>query len=217
MLTLEQIAKETDALCEKELTIPSIDVQTKDYLAAYKENNLTVHATELNFQVKCDIATKMGFKKISDEDIVRMLTNDYKPKIKSTIDGTLGCSSQFYDPLFDKTFQAWFKARILKPGFWSKGDWEPIHMVPPSGLKCAIPYGVLLRMIEIQKLKFFNCLFAFAPEHLIREDCYTKLPKLDPIIVATLTKGHKLIQWANHKEIQLADSTQFVHFFIAKW
>jgi hypothetical protein len=217
MTKLEELAEKTEAVLSLDegegLQLPDLSIQTKDYIDAYRALGLTNHESDLHFYAKCEIAKKVGLQQVSEEEVTKMLIGDEAAKVKSTIASLSTVEvEEFFDPLFNKIYRANYRGRTFHPPFWSTAAWEPIHMVPLSGLKCAIPYGVLLRIIELKKLNFFNCFLAFAPESVIREGTYSRIARVDPVIVASLAKGHK-----KSGDRILTDNIEFAHFFVAKW
>jgi hypothetical protein len=220
MTKLETLAEKTEAVFDVEdgLKLPDFSTQTKDYIDAYRELGLTNHESDLHYFAKCEIAKKAGLQEVSEEEIVRMLTND-EVKIKRTIDSDFAEIEEFFDPLFNETYKATFRKRVFSSPFMAKIKFEPIHMVPLSGLKCAIPYGVLLRVLELRKLNFFNCFLAFAPETVIREGTYARAARVDPVIVASLAKGHtRESDWRRNSADRInTQNIEFAHFFVAKW
>jgi hypothetical protein len=218
MTKLETLAKKTDAVLslDEEFKLPDLSAQTKDYIDAYRKLGLTNHESDLHFYAKGEIAKKAGLQEVSEEEIVRMLTGDEVTPIKKSIDVSYFTDiEEFFDPLFNKQYRASFRKRVFHAPFFSRTKFEDIHMIPLSGLKCAIPYGVLLRVLELKKLNFFNCFLAFAPESVIREGTYARVARVDPIIVASLAKGH-VREFGRNGRIN-TQAVEFKHFFVAKW
>jgi len=195
-----------------------------NHIQAYKQLGLKAHEDELIFAAKVEQARKIGLKYITEREIADLLVGEYpKPQIKFGFDFNVELGLQFYDPLFKKTFDASMPLYSLSPKFWSFQRWEPIHMVPLSALSTPIPYGFLLRVIELQKLNFFNCFFVFAPRSLVRSEAYQhKLSeRMDPVIVATLVNRFRLdfVSWRDKDKplVRLMTGGEFAHFFIGKW
>jgi len=107
---LSDAAKEIDTiLAVNKLDVEDFSVkfkkispQTQDYIDAYKKLGLKRHSDELTFEAKCEQAKEAGLVQLSEEEIVRMLypkTNIFKAGSR-----TETCSSQFYDPFFERTY-----------------------------------------------------------------------------------------------------------------
>jgi hypothetical protein len=217
MQTLDQLQEKSNQLWhEDKFVIPSIPINTQDYIQAYRDLNLNKHANELYFHARCQQAISMGFSFLTPFEIAKMLICKPNAKIIKVDRYESYEQNWFYDHLFDKCYdQTTAKFSQLPLMSYETNKWfnrEKICMVPINMLKCAIPYGVLLRIMELKKLKLFNCFYAFAPEQVIRTEMYIKPASVDPVIVATMSNGHHI----NHNTVYI-NRHELAHFFVAKW
>lgn len=90
------------------------------------------------------------------------------------------------------------------PPFKKKEVWR-VRFGKLNYLKRDIPYGVVLRMNEVKKLKLFNVFNVMAPI-----EAWERKTDIDPIVVATIWE---LIKDEHGDRI----AGQVAHYFLAQW
>jgi hypothetical protein len=186
----------------------NLGVSVDDYIDAYKSLNLNGHAAEKDARrfLSDPRRDALGLRHVTEGEVVRMILNS-KDQVKGSdfSSGNVIC----YSPVENKPRTLYLTLRIFKPYFFQR-RWESVRMVPVDDLKCEIPYGVLLRMKEIQDTKLFNFFLAFAPTSAVlqRQSCG------DPIITTVLldpplTETSPGVIWR--------EGTDLRHYLLAQW
>lgn len=210
MLTLQKVKEKTEEIFEegKEFKIPEPPVHLKDKLAALKESKLERQYRRCLFDVRVDQAKAVGFVPLTVGDMAEMLMGE--PHTTAEVQWWLNAADYgwVYNHHQDKIesnspISVHPTDFIRKGGFWTfdKDIWR-CRFASLDYLK-DIPYGVVLRINELKKFKFFNAFNAMAPREAWVEDVFTA----DPIVVATI--------WEMPSEEKSTGDRQ--HFFVAQW
>lgn len=201
---------------EEGLSLPAPAQIYKDRLEAYSEACLEKQKASLLFEMRCDQAQRMGFQRLKAEQMVEMLMGQSHTKIEE------GKERHNYEYLYFhhtdevKTKTDWGGmptqfVRIDKltpwfvPPFSKKEIWR-LQFSKLDYLKREIPYGVVLRINEIKKLKLFNVFNCLAPM-----EAWERKTDIDPIIVASIW------EMPPFEAPNTATAGQVAHFFLAQW
>jgi hypothetical protein len=218
MLTaeLQEVIKVTNKVFDSaELKVPEPSHDWKRKLEALEEAKLTSHRSALLFDMRCWQAKQMGFQQIDSNQMVKMLMGD------AATDQSSGAERQTYEWMYnhhtdqehapsDWGGNATVFERKERAGFWYMPPFSKITKWSCSFgkvnyLKRELPYGVVLRMNEVRKLKLFNCFNVLAPK-----EAWERKTDIDPILVATI--------WEITKEKEgHSTAGQVAHFFLAQW
>jgi hypothetical protein len=218
MLTeeLKEVIKKTDEMFAiPELKIPEPSPDWKRKMDALEEAKLTNHRAALIFDMRCWQAEQMGFRKIESGEMVKMLMGEAHTVAEGEGD------RQVYEWVYDH-----HQDKVESPTNWggsphtfSKIERKGLWYMPPFAkvlkwkcqfgkvnyLKRELPYGVVLRMNEVRKLKLFNCFNVLAPM-----EAWERKTDIDPIMVATI--------WEITKDKEGSNTAgQTAHFFLAQW
>lgn len=189
MLTLEEIVNETTPIFEnKELVVPEPPIRFKDQIDALDEAELPRQKTACIFDMRKWQVEQMGFKPVKIGEVVQMLMGEPHNQCK---DGETQKIEWVYNHHNDEVSKTWTsKASIYykteKKGLWhlppfaKRVKWE-VQQGRLDYLKRELPYGVVLRLNELKKLKLFNSFTVVAPM-----DAWLKQSDIDPVIVANL-------------------------------
>ena len=217
-MLLTDAIQETNKIFEQsEVKVPEPSPDWKRKIEALEEAKLVNQRAALIFDMRCWQAEQMGFKRIRSNNLVEMLMGS-----KHT-EETSGTERQTYEWIYhhfqDKCFEKsnWggvpeIFIRKEKRGLWflppfSKQEVWRCQFGKLDYLKRQIPYGVVLRILEVKKMKLFNAFNVIAPmEAWIRET------DIDPIVVSTI--------WELPPPMpnqQGESAGQVAHFFLAQW
>lgn len=213
MLTLEQIVTETTPIFEKDLVLPEPPVRFKDQLEALHEAKLPRQRSACIYDMRVWQAETLGFKAITIEAIVQMLMGEPHTDHK---DGETHKLEYVYNHHNDEVSNTWTaKAAIYyrreKQGLWhlppfkKMTKWEVQHG-RLDYLKRELPYGVVLRINELKKLKLFNSFAVVAPM-----EAWLKQSDIDPVVIANL---YQIPPDDNGKYTNVGSMKMY---FIAKW
>lgn len=212
-----EISKQTTELFEKglEKELPVPPPKFKDHIAALKEARLTAATDGAIFDMRCWQAAALGLTQMSNEEIVLSLMGE-----PHTHSGELRTDQEFEwayshheDREWHRSMSPWYFDRIVKETPWWKPPFCPVRKWRVVGgvvnyLKKEIPYGIVLRMNELRKLKIFNCFMAFAPEAAWRS-----MGAVDPIIVGRISECAR----DNEAEERYLKGGKQATFFIGRW
>jgi hypothetical protein len=212
-LTLEQCVNETEPIFENELTIPEAPVKFKDQIDSLDEANLPRQKSACIYAMRRWQAEKMGFKEFTVAELVEMLMGEPHNNKK---DGEKHNIEWVYEHHNDKVCTSWHRTamiyyRVEKKGFWylppfaKQVKWEVQHG-SLDYLKREIPYGVVLKINELKKLKFFNSFSIVAPM-----EAWWKQKDIDPIVIA------HLYQIPPDDKGEYSNAGELTNHFIAKW
>jgi len=213
MLTFEEIITETNPIFEKELVLPEPPIKFKDQMEALEEAKLPRQRSACIFEMRNWQAKEMGFKFLTLDDIVKMLMKESHTNLK---DGEEQKNEWVYNHHTDKvetnwttTVQSYTRQERTSlwhlPPFSKQTKWEVL-----SGkmdyLKREIPYGIVLKINELKKLKIFNSFCIVAPK-----DAWWTQKEIDPIIYG------EIYQLPPDDKGKYTTSGTTNNYFIAKW
>jgi len=217
-MLLKELIDKTEDIFNNDLVIPEPNILWKDKLLALKEANLPAHESSLIFDMRREQAKQMGFEELISSQAVEMLMGE--PATDSE-DG--GKERQIYEWAYDH-----HKNKPLN-GQWGgipsdffrmerKGLWylPPFALIEKwrcrfgklNYLKRDIPYGVVLKMLEIKKINLFNVFNVIAPM-----EAWERKTDIDPIIMASIWELPK----KDKKDKEYVNAGQVAHFFVAQW
>jgi hypothetical protein len=212
--TLEQIATSTLPIFEnKELVLPEPPVRFKDQLAALDEASLPRQRTACLFEMRQWQAKEMGFVEIAISEIVAMLMGESHTDYK---DGETHKIEWVYNHHNDEVSKTWTSKtgiyyRMEKKGLWhlppfaKRVKWEVQHG-RLDYIKRELPYGVVLRINELKKLKLFNSFAIVAPMA-----AWLKQSDIDPIVIANI------YQIPADDKGDYTNAGNIASYFVAKW
>jgi len=212
-VVLEEAVALTDPIFEKELTLPEPPIHFKDKIDALKEAELPRQQAACIFDMRKWQAKQLGFQSMEGNTIVRMLMGESYNKHR---DGDRHEIEWLYNHHNDKVEKTWGGNAIIyslveKKGLWylppfqNQVKWE-VQSGRLDYLKRELPYGVILRINELKKLKLFNAFRVYAPM-----DAWFKQIDIDPIVVGEI---FLMPPDDNGKYVKTADSESY---FIASW
>jgi len=178
MKTLEEVKVQTQKIFEHEgvgletLRIPEPSPVWREKITALEEAGLLNQRSSAIFEMRCEQAAKMGFVQLQSGEMVRMLMGE--PHTETT-DGTDRHNNEW---VFDhhtgneEAPSTWggkptIFIRKARAGLWylppfaKKEQWR-VQFGKLDYLKREIPYGVVLRINELKKLKLFNAFHVIA-------------------------------------------------------
>ncbi|MCK9459588.1 MAG: hypothetical protein M0R80_08115 [Proteobacteria bacterium] len=188
---------------------------------ALRENHLWRHVQSAMFDMRCEQATKLGFAQLDSGDMVEMLMgsratshsgsgdrqvfewmyNHHTDTETSGKDCTWGgLATDFVRN--EEVVTGRFLKRKTQKEVWR------CRFGKLNYLQRDMPYGVILRMLEIKKLKLFNAFNVCAPI-----EAWERRTDIDPIVVASIFE----ITSEKHKEDEYNTAGQVAHFFVAQW
>ena len=208
----------TEKLEEGTLTLPKPSFQWERKLEALEEANLWKQRQVAIFDMRCEQAEILGFQHVDSFEMVEMLMG--QPHTNTEEVGERQKYEWVYNHHTDKdiTSDGWGGKpmdyfRMERTGLWfwppfSKTEIWRCRLGKLNYLKREIPYGVNLKIIELKKLKLFNCFNIFAPI-----EAWENKTDIDPILVATIWQVTSNKDENNH--YNTAGSS--AHFFVAQW
>ena len=170
----------------------------EDKFNAACENNLYALAARFALEYREEQANILGLQKINRAECYTLLTGKqyhfhYEYRFKRY-------NVEYFYNHDDNSISYDYTYNV--EDYWRYGFSDVIRQGTLSALKVDIPYGVLLRLTELKKLKIFNSFSVFAPKR-----CFNKANlSIDPIITGN-------IETINSKGI----SSQISHYFVAQW
>jgi hypothetical protein len=203
-----------------ELPEPSPHWQRK--IEALEEADLWRQRQAAIFAMRCEQAEKMGFERLTSEEMVEMImgeTNTHQKEARTDRQ----THEFFYNHHTDETQEgkdcSWGGKpedfyRIEKRGLWyyppfSKIEKWRCRFGKLDYLKRQIHYGVVLRMLEVKKLNLFNVFNVLAPI-----EAWEKETDIDPIVVATIWE----VTDKDDKSPETFNTAgEVAHFFLAQW
>ena len=209
-LILQEVKDKTESIFEEELKVPEL-IHFKDRLTAFKESKLERQYRSCLFDMRIEQAKAMGFVPLAGEEMVQMLMKE--PHNHSIIEPWYTGAMRYgwaynhhENKVLDDDSISLRQSDYKRKGWFGKEIWK-LRLGSLDYLK-EIPYGVVLRVNELKKLRFFNAFDAIAPMAAWDEEAvFTE----DPIVVATI--------W--ELPIRVDKSSQRVgrreHFFLAQW
>lgn len=222
MLTLEQAKTQTQRIFQTEdlslnpLKVPEPSPVWREKLDALEEAKLFKQRSSALFEMRCEQAKTMGFPLLSSDDLVRMLMGEAHTETSEA--ETRQDHEWVYDHNTDTVTSpsTWGskptifirKARTgpwFLPPFSKKVVWK-VQFGKLDYLKREIPYGVVLRINELKKLKLFNAFNVLAPM-----EAWERKTDIDPIVVATIWEIPPV------EEGKSGTAGQSAHFFLAQW
>ena len=215
MISFESVKNNVNEIFSNELIVPEPPIHWKDKIEALEEADLDKQRAAAIYDMRKWQAAEMGFQEIDSADMVEMIMG--QPHTLSED----GKNRQQYEWIYNHHLDTndddsgWggkptiFK-RIEKVGLWhlppfsKKVVWE-VQFGKLNYLEREIPYGVILRINEIKKLKLFNCFNVMAPM-----EAWQKKTDIDPIVVASI--------WELPPSIEKKSTAGSVsHWFVAQW
>jgi hypothetical protein len=173
--------------------------------------------------MRCEQAEMLGFKQIESWDMATMLMGQEPTDQKERDDMARQTYEYLFnhhtDEIFEKDACVWGGKPVdfyhlanttpwFLPPFEKKEMWR-CRFGKLDYLKRIIPYGVVLKIQEVKKLKLFNVFNVMAPL-----EAWEAKTDIDPIVVATIwqiTDKHE----KSSEEFNTAGTT--AHFFLAQW
>jgi len=216
MTILTEVKERTDKIFEKGLSVvPNSDFFT-DYqrkVEAYKEACLEFQTEDVLFELRCKQAEELGFESYSHRELVKMLTGEY-PDSGFKEGRERQVHEYFYQHYDDKELKGsdctWgsrpIKYSKTERKFLKKNTKWTIQVGKLNYLRKTIPYGVVLKINELKKLKLFNSFEVLAPIELWEKD----IPDIDPIVCAQISS---IIRRPNGR----MGSDKNKNYFIAQW
>ncbi len=199
---MEGFSKETPILTE-----PSVDYRRR--MDAYSKANLDLQMKMLEAERRASAVIEAGFIEHSLDELVEMLMGD------SPTDWMSEGSASYRDPLSRGSWgntsyhtvadRHYTKNRDFRTSHWYTFDWEyrsdwECRVGHPDELTTTIPYGVALRMKELEKEEVFNFFQAIAPFDAWKE----KPVVIDPILIGVIVP-------MNNPNVNRR------YFFVAQW
>lgn len=230
MLELADVKKSTDEVMEKlelgELEIPEPSAHWQRKIEALEEADLENHRRAAIFDMRCEQAGLLGFHQINTSDMVEMLMGERPTR---TIDGDTRHTYEWvyfhmHDEVETKTNWGgkptiFIRERQVRAKRWW---WPPFAKKTVEDWRCQfgkldylkreIPYGVVLKLNELKKLKLFNCFNILAPM-----EAWERKTDIDPILVGTLWEFPLDPNDDRDKDGHSHSAGQTAHFFIAQW
>jgi len=210
----------TDKLETQELQIPEPSKHWERKIAALEEASLANQRAAAIFDMRCEQAEMLGFKKIHTSEMVKMLMGDSHTETDKgeerqtheyayfhvTGKELLGkdCDWGGKSTIFirKEKVNAWFL-----PPFREQEVWR-CQFGKLDYLKREIPYPVVLQLNELKKLKLFNAFSVLAPM-----EAWERKTDIDPIMVATIWETPP----NEEKGKESTTAGQTAHFFLAQW
>jgi len=220
VVTLAQVCQQADDGCERLSglsleDVQQLSVQNKDELSALKEAGLTNHYADILFDLRCQTAEHFGFTRMTLRQMVELLMQSEVQKEFMPRDEKRQNYQWYYDHLQNLVFEGaennWGAIPTDFSGQINHKKWT-CRFGKLNYLKKSIPYGVVLRMLELRKLRIFNCFNVIAPVEAWREN---KID-IDPILCGTI---HTIISQPNSRtgaKQSFASGTE-AHFVVAQW
>lgn len=227
MLTLAEVKESTEQIFQLmeeqesvELPEPSPHWQRK--FEALDEAGLWRQKQAAIFNMRVEQAEKLGFKRLQIPEMVEMLMGEEFTG-ENEADTERQTHEWFYNHHTDRVVEGEDCTWGGKPqDYWRKVKVGPWYYPPFSKvetwrcrfgkldyLKREIPYGVVLKMLEVKKLNLFNVFGVLAPI-----EAWEKETDIDPIVVATIWE-------VTDKEDKLPivhnTAGEVAHFFLAQW
>lgn len=226
MLSLDELKETMAPIGEKleagELELPEPSAHWRRRIEALEKAKLINQRMACLFDMRCEQAEALGFKRIDSSEMIKMLMGAAHTKI----DEGEGEERQTYSYVY---FHDTDEVKGKKEGWGGKPTifvreekakhpwWKPpfLRMAVEAWrtqfgkldyLKRDIPYPVVLQMNELKKLKLFNVFNVMAPQ-----EAWERKTDIDPIVVATIWEMPLGDDDKPHKAGQTA------HFFLAQW
>jgi hypothetical protein len=210
---LDEVIKSTDTIFGDEtLVIPEPSADWKRRLEALEEASLVQQRSALVFEMRCWQAKELGFRQILVSDAVKMIFGE--PHTEEAEGAERQNHEWMYRHDSDTVLEGedcnWGGkptqyVRIVKKGLWYLPPFAQVEtwrcqFGKLDYLKREIPYGIVLRINELKKLKLFNAFQVLAPM-----EAWIRKTDIDPIVMASVW------EFGDNKVAQAA------HFFIARW
>ena len=218
MIKLSELKEKTEKAFE-DLKIPEPPIKWKDLLTELKEQKLQRKYERCLMDMRIEQAKMLGFEPILVSDMVEMLMGE-----KHT--------NEIIDKDKDRQVHEWVYNHFTGDEYDSKMRWgsSPTNFylvnkvgpwwLPPflhkeiwrckfgklDYLKRDIPYGVLLRINELKKLKLFNAFHILAPI-----EAWERKTDIDPIVVGSVW------EMPVNDEDKYSSAGDAQHFFVAQW
>lgn len=210
---------------DSEEIVPEPSPHWRRKIEALEEANLMKQRAAAIFDMRCEQAETMGFRKMLSEEMVEALMGE---KHTEGGDENEDEPRQSHEWFFNHHNEVILEGSACNWGghphdflnVTQKGKW----FLPPFNnienwccrfgkldyLKREIPYGVVLRIQEVKKLNLFNVFNVMAPK-----DAWERDEDIDPIVVATIWE---ILPSEDEKDKrEFATAGQAAHFFLAQW
>jgi hypothetical protein len=215
MLILDKIKEDTESIFNQAIKVPEPPLIWRDKMEALASANLINQRASLIFDMRKWQAKELGFVELQSSEMVEMIMGE--PFTESE-DGKVRQNHEWLynhhtDELLGNTwggFPTIFRHKE-KMNFWHlppfaiKTKWE-VQFGKLDYLKREIPYGVVLRIEEIKKLKLFNAFNVMAPM-----EAWERKTDIDPIVVASIW------EFPLNEEKLYKIAGQSAHYFLAQW
>ena len=217
-------AKElTDQIFVKKLEIPKPSPLWQEKLDALEAAGLWRQRAAALFDMRCEQAALMGFKRLERTDMVKMLMGGEAHTHTDSEIGERQTHEYFYNHHDGVTLVGkdcnWGskpthyirKERAVwwKPPFSAAEKWRVIDG-KLDFIKREIPYGVVLKMNELKELKLFNGFSIIAPK-----EAWERRTENDPIVYAEIWELPNTQPNIDKTEKQTSGLS--AQFFLAQW
>lgn len=214
MLTFNEIVAETNPIFEKELVLPEPPIRFKDQIEALKEAKLPRQRSACIFEMHNWQAKELGFKQMTVSEMVKTLMGE--PHTDLRRDGEKQKNEWLYNHHTGEIDTTWTYtqlsyARLERTNLWhlppfcKKTKWE-VLTGKMDYLKREIPYGVVLKINELKKLKIFNSFNIAAPK-----DAWLTQKEIDPILYGSI------FQMPPDDTGKYSNVGAATDYFIARW
>jgi hypothetical protein len=194
-------------------------LEDQEVFDAYQKLNLRAHATERWFDAKCERATASGLQQMTEEKIVRLMVDEHVYPFISRVEDSRDEMPYFYDPLFKSNKTGYINRMAYQSSWaawWANQGWKKICRVPLSALNCQIPKEILTKLAYLKEMDFFNCMFAFARESMLRGSGSSLSSTIPIVVTAAITRGHS-VNSCDKEQVNLPKNMEIIHYFIGAW
>jgi len=191
MSTLERLSSDTKEVLGKlkDREIPEEDVEN---LKLMSEIGLTTFAP---FQLKCNIAEELGFKKFDLSELAEMLTGHRLKNLKT--------NEYWYD--LDWVEDGKDARRII--GLTFKANGEDYTVGPLNYLKSKMPRSVMASIAECKENKIFHTVLGMAPTVL-----WSVPANIDPLVMGVIFENPSI-----ETQNVMPGRNNAAFYFLAKW
>lgn len=219
---LTELITTTNKVFEGELKVPEPSQDWKRKLEVLEQASLVRQKGALLFDLRCWQAEQLGFKRMTIVQMVEALMGQPHTDIGAGTerqhhewyynhhtDVTLAGKDCNWGDIPTQYFRMEKKNTWYLPPYNKQEAWR-CQFGKLDYIKRQIPYGVLLRIEELKKMKLFNAFNILAPM-----EAWTSKIEIDPIVVASIWEITTKDPTADPKKYD--SSGQDAHFFIAQW
>lgn len=196
--------------CEEEQVSSMIgcsEADSKRRVEAARQLELTWQSTRQEFLGRVAIPERCGMSRVSLKDVVAMMTNKrvgeisvHNPSCQAPFGNPCPESSGLIGGILRRCWEFFNLTEEDEPiewcrwgrGFWiarqyvEVGGWfssERFAVTRLDSLRASIPYGVMLRVAELQREQVFDCFSVVAPEAMVEQ---LAAAPVDPVVVGSI-------------------------------